>query len=342
MFAELMMMTTLGLGDGAPQELGAVEWGRDLNTGLENSKSSGKPVLLLFQEIPGCATCRNFGDGPLSNSLVVDAIENEFHPVAIYNNRGGEDARVLKLFQEPSWNNPVMRFVDSAGADLIPRRDGVYSDHSVLERLEASLIAAKREVPEYVSLAVLDASSAKTETVAFAMHCYWQGEAKLGGLDGVTRARCGWHDGKEVVELDYRPDQISLTALTKKALEMDCASNVYVPSIAGRKELAALENVSVKPLDGAVRAAKASDQRYHLSHSILRFVPMTETQSLRLNSALAAHKGAGSLLSPSQLRVAARLKELHEADASSLDDFEEHARLNHLNKMLKALELSPR
>lgn len=37
----------------SPRELGAVAWGRELEPALEASADSGKPVLLLFQEIPG-------------------------------------------------------------------------------------------------------------------------------------------------------------------------------------------------------------------------------------------------------------------------------------------------
>ena len=40
-------------GTEVPRELGTVRWGRELEPALEASKSSGKPVLLLFQEIPG-------------------------------------------------------------------------------------------------------------------------------------------------------------------------------------------------------------------------------------------------------------------------------------------------
>ena len=32
------------------------DWGRDLDTALENSANAGKPVLVLFQEIPGIVT----------------------------------------------------------------------------------------------------------------------------------------------------------------------------------------------------------------------------------------------------------------------------------------------
>ena len=37
----------------APVELGTVKWSRDYAAGLEAVKESGKPMFLLFQEVPG-------------------------------------------------------------------------------------------------------------------------------------------------------------------------------------------------------------------------------------------------------------------------------------------------
>jgi hypothetical protein len=37
----------------APVELGRVDWQGDLDAALKASAAAGKPVLLLFQEIPG-------------------------------------------------------------------------------------------------------------------------------------------------------------------------------------------------------------------------------------------------------------------------------------------------
>lgn len=36
-----------------PIEVGNVRWGRDLEAAFRDSANSGKPVLLLFQEVPG-------------------------------------------------------------------------------------------------------------------------------------------------------------------------------------------------------------------------------------------------------------------------------------------------
>ncbi|MEO0414525.1 MAG: hypothetical protein AAF226_06190 [Verrucomicrobiota bacterium] len=35
------------------EEVGIVDWGRDVDAALEQSVESGKPVFLLFQEVPG-------------------------------------------------------------------------------------------------------------------------------------------------------------------------------------------------------------------------------------------------------------------------------------------------
>lgn len=48
-------------------ELGRVSWLRDYKAALGQSKLTGKPVLLFFQEIPGCSTCVNFGRDVLSH-----------------------------------------------------------------------------------------------------------------------------------------------------------------------------------------------------------------------------------------------------------------------------------
>ena len=37
----------------AQEEVGKVKWGRDVDVAFAASKKSGKPVFLLFQEVPG-------------------------------------------------------------------------------------------------------------------------------------------------------------------------------------------------------------------------------------------------------------------------------------------------
>ena len=42
-----------------PVEVGDVRWGRDFDAALEESAKSGKPLLVLFQEVPGSRVSKN-------------------------------------------------------------------------------------------------------------------------------------------------------------------------------------------------------------------------------------------------------------------------------------------
>ena len=132
-------------------EAGNVRWGRDLDAALNNSAETGKPVLVLFQEIPGCSGVQKFGREVLTNPSLVEAIENEFFPVLVYNNRkGGMDEELLRRFQEPAWNYQVIRFLNAAGRDVIPRKDRVWTTGGVASRMVEALEAANRPVPKYL------------------------------------------------------------------------------------------------------------------------------------------------------------------------------------------------
>ena len=111
-----------------PRELGDIQWRRKFDDAVAESKRSRKPLLVLFQEVPGCSTCVNYGDLVLRHPLIVEAAETLFVPVAIYNNIPGDDERVLKAFKETAWNNPVVRIVSADQADLCPR---VADDYSI-------------------------------------------------------------------------------------------------------------------------------------------------------------------------------------------------------------------
>ena len=68
----------LNASNGNPEELGKVNWLRNIEEGIAQSATSKKPVFLLFQEVPGCSTCRNYGQNVLSHPLIVEAIESLF------------------------------------------------------------------------------------------------------------------------------------------------------------------------------------------------------------------------------------------------------------------------
>ncbi|MHC4922145.1 MAG: hypothetical protein ACYTKC_21465, partial [Planctomycetota bacterium] len=152
----------------------------------------------------------------LSHPLIVQAIESEFVPCCIYNNKKGKDKQILQRYKEPAWNNPVVRFVNTGGRDVIPRQDGVWSLDGIAARMVKALDAGYTKgkgkgtgkskskskstgksthgSPLYLRLLAIEARSKGKQKATFAMHCFWEGEAHLGSLPGVTGTRAGWLD----------------------------------------------------------------------------------------------------------------------------------------------------
>lgn len=93
-------------------------------------------------------------------------------PLCIYNNtKGDDDARWLAKFKEPAWNNPVVRVVDAAHADIVPRLDADWSLRGLTATLTAALRARKAPVPTYLQLLEQEEVARKrgVETAVFGM-----------------------------------------------------------------------------------------------------------------------------------------------------------------------------
>ncbi len=283
----------------APRELGRVDWQRDFGAALAASQASGKPVFALFQEVPGCATCVSFGEGALSHPLLVEAIESEFVPVLVYNNRPGEDAELLKRFGEPSWNNPVVRFFDGDGRDVVPRRDRVYTERALAQRMRAALSAADRTPPTYLDWIDANARTPR-DRVTLETHCFWEGEACIGGHPAVRSTRASWDGGAEVVEVWFDPDAASAAELLAFAHQRGCGEKVVLHDETQREAAVASYGDAVRLSTTPPRPSKASDQKRHLRHSKLRDLPLTRFQQTRVNAALAQGQDPRPWLSPRQ------------------------------------------
>ena len=181
-----------------------MKWNRDLDAAFSESKKSGKPIFLLFQEVPGCSGCQKFGREVLSQPLLVEAIEDEFIPVVVFNNRSsGQDRKLLERFKETAWNYQVIRFLDANGKDIVERKEGIWSVDGVASRMIETLEKSKRKVPKYLQTIHSVSDRSSHDQAAFAMHCFWTGEYQLGRIDGVITTEAGWLDGREVTLVRY-------------------------------------------------------------------------------------------------------------------------------------------
>lgn len=288
-----------------PVEVGYVGWGRDLNAALATSKESGRPVFLLFQEVPGCTGCREFGQTVLTHPLMVEAIEDEFIPVLVYNNVVGKDERIREQFKEPAWNFQVVRFLDGSSKDVIPRKDKVWTIGALAGRMVQALEARSRPVPRYLHALEAEFNTDRHASGAFAQHCFWIGEAKLGGIEGVVMTEAGWIEEREVTRVVFDRDKIDIATLAAKARAMECADKVYAPEDQRSKLAAAASQsgLSSGELTGDYRRAKLTDQKHQiLSWPEIHKLPgITEMQKTKIN-ALAKEDRSKALawLSPRQ------------------------------------------
>ncbi|MGE3182423.1 MAG: VPGUxxT family thioredoxin-like (seleno)protein, type 2, partial [Phycisphaerae bacterium] len=290
-----------------PQELGAIRWQRDFSAAVKDAEARDLPLLVLFQEVPGCSTCKDYGDQVLRHPLLVEAAETLFVPVAVYNNVP-EEAALLKSFDEPSWNNPVVRIIDSSRKPLSPRVADDYSLAGLASAMVVALKKAERPVPSYLALLATEASTRRNrlETATFAMHCFWEGEKNLGTLDGVVDTRPGFLGGQEVVELHYDPSRISFEKLMSAAAKMQCASHVYARTDA-QARISKDKSIASTRTDAAIRVDK--EPKYYLTSSAYRHVPMTEMQAARVNAAIGTSGNPQEFLSPRQIALYQQIAE---------------------------------
>ncbi|MEM7085713.1 MAG: VPGUxxT family thioredoxin-like (seleno)protein, type 2, partial [Bacteroidota bacterium] len=239
-----------------------------------------KPVLILFQEVPGCATCRNYGHNVLSNPLMTEAIENEFIPLAIFNNKKGKDLAILRKYKEPTWNNPVVRIVNAKGENIVKRVASDYSAKGLYRAMVKALENSGIPIPEYMKILGKELSYLRNPNIKeahFKMYCFWTGEKQLGSNEGVLKTKAGFMNG-EVVKVTYDSKKIN-----KDDLERFAQANKMKP---------------IKDNGNFVWAEK--DEDYYLQHSRFKYLPLSEVQKTKINSALGSRKNAQRYLSPKQ------------------------------------------
>lgn len=301
-----------------PQELGKVSWVRDFKSAAETARATGNPMLVLFQEIPGCATCIGYGQHALSHPLVVEAIESLFVPVAIYNNGKGEDAATLQKFGEPAWNNPVVRIVSTDGTELAPRLAEDFSIRGLLSAMVSAILKLGRPIPMYLQLLAEEYGADKIERGTFAMACFWAGEGRLGALPGVISTRPGFSGGHEVVEVAFDPMTLPYDNLVRAAKSQGCALRVFAENDSQRKIASEIVGRDAVASAGTVRPD--GEPKYYLSQTPLKFVPLSATQASRVNAAIWMGINPEQFLSPRQIDLWAAVRRYPNAGWKNMID----------------------
>lgn len=260
------------------RELGDVEWLRDHDRALALAAEQGKPVLLLFQEVPGCSTCVRFGQDVLTHPLMVELIADRFVPVAMFNNHPGSDAEILLRYDEPSWNNPVVRFLRPDGAELLPKLADRYDALGLHEKITTVLEMLGDDVPGYFRLLGRDllVDYGLSNCVTYITPCFWSGETSLAQHSAVITTDAGWVDGEEVVQVHFDPREFSRTDLDAYA-----RAEGFNPTNSGGFEL-------------------DREPQFYLRKNAARHLPLTPAQRTRVNLAVPYRDPLTDVLSPQQ------------------------------------------
>ena len=287
-----------------PVEVGVVDWLRDLSEAVDLSNETGKPIFALFQEVPGCAGCKQFGKDVLSNRVVVDGIEEAFVPLLIHNNTPGRDAEVLQAFGEPAWNYQVVRFLDADTKDIIPRKDRVWETGALVDRMIETLNKAGRPIPGYLRI-IEQENSDRLQLAHFAQPCFWVGEMELGQIDGVVATQAAFMGGHEVTSVWFDPDEVSLLDLSRQGQQRNVASVVFADA-AGVAELEG-SGIRARPIDDSShRVAPKSDQKRQV-RGVSGLGNLSISQITKVNSFMRSSLDrAGEYLPPSERGILAR------------------------------------
>lgn len=298
----------------SPPELGRVHFRRGYDAAVMEAKKLDRPLLILFQEIPGCATCVTYGERVLGHYLVAEAAETLFVPLVVVNNAPGDDARVLKLFNEPPNSNPVVRIFAPSGAELAPRLADNYALPGLTAAMIAALNALSRPVPEYLQLLHEEAAARAhgVERAMFGMASFRECEPKLGGIRGVLSTTPGTFRNAEVIELEFDPRAIDYGKLLRAARNMDCATQAYTRSdqhhVIASGIMGGSIHRTVRPM------VPAAGHKPRLRGTPYQHLPMTLLQSVRVHHAVAVRQDPARFLSPRQLAILERVKAHPDAD----------------------------
>ncbi len=274
-------------------------WGNDLQEALALAAENGRPVLALY---------RDGGAGGLTaQPLMAEAAEDLFIPLLLPagSARDGEDCRIF----------------DARERDLVPPADAVETPGQLALMMVRAVEAGNGRVPRWLRLVAEENGAEGRRMISLAMFCFWEGEAKLGNLDGVLATRSGMMDQDEVVEVVYDPQVLGLDALVRSAQKMDCASAVYAHTADDLDQARKVVGDRAKPAPERARMVDDDQVKYALKRTPMARLPLTPMQAAKINADIRLEENPSRWLSPRQLKMLDSVKRLLEEDPAALDDF---------------------
>lgn len=252
-------------------------WPTSLEAAFKASAISGKPVLAF-------RSSEKEAQKFLGSPLIREAIKSEFHP-AIITTKARDS--LAQFFNEE--RNMI--------ASVSLREIG---EESLAVVMIEALQNTNREVPLYLRALSGEASADSVGTVAFAMFCFWTGEQKLGGLNGVLTTEAGWVEHREVTKVTFDRAVLPFATLLAHATSYDCARKVFTTNNEDSAQ-ADQSRLSTSDLTKSYRKAKSSDQKRQLSGTVFQKFDLTPVQATKINAvARTEPKEALKWLSPKQ------------------------------------------
>lgn len=157
-------------------------------------------------------------------------------------------------------------------------------DGAAARQMIGNTETAGRAVPRYVEVAAYEDDTERHATATFAQHCFWTGEFKLGQIPGVITTEAGWLKGREVTQVRYHTELLSLETLIEKAFATGAADAVFLTDEGERKRARQLGALPVEELTSSYRKANASHQKKQINTSAFARMELSPMQQTKVNS----------------------------------------------------------
>lgn len=324
-------------------ELGRVRFrftGEEYDKALEYSRDTDKPLLVIFQEIPGCPESVAFGQTVLSHPLLVEAAETLFCPL-IVNTAGDDQLLLVAKYKELRHHSTMVRILNDKGTDLtLSLEDDRCTIGNIAKAMRMALNAKVLKVPSYLRILETEYVAQEEDhhggkkcwarTMAFrvvadenSLALAETHFAELKGVLGTETGKIGHrHNNNNVIKVTYNSHVIDCKAVVRQALfhNPDDVTAVYYGDkmstfLPIQTEFDKLDDATqplLEQFDARKFRSDVMQKKQFLQRTLYRYVPLTTLQLTMVNFALSrGNMDANAVLSPRQLAILEAVETKH-------------------------------